>query len=59
MDGVEAADRALEREALGADQLIEMTGATAAQVYSVLTEFEFGGAVQRREGGIFARSQAS
>lgn len=49
---------ALEREALGVDALMDATGAGAALVLCVLTEFEFAGIVERREGGIFARRSA-
>ena len=49
---------ALEREELTADQLVETTAATPAAIFAILTEFEFDGVVERREGGIFARSCA-
>ncbi len=49
---------ALEREELTADGLVEITAAAPAHVFAILTELEFGGAVQRREGGIFARTPA-
>ncbi|MDQ6930083.1 MAG: DNA-processing protein DprA [Candidatus Eremiobacteraeota bacterium] len=49
---------ALERDALCADALVELTDASAAHVFSVLTEFEFDGIVERREGGVFARRSA-
>ena len=46
----------LEREPLSADQLAHAAGLASAQTLALLTELELCGAVECREGGVFARS---
>ena len=46
----------LAREPMNADQLADAAGLASAQTLALLTELELCGAVERREGGVFARS---
>ena len=48
--------RVLEIEPMPADQLLERCDASAPQILAALTELELSGVIQRREGGVFARS---